>query len=87
MTADFYSEFKYLSNHNFDSLKLVRLTGPQFDFCYVIKTRVGFEIAEMTRFLNYISSYTFVLKKKSNLEILENSWKYVYSEVTCLIYF
>ena len=26
------------------------LTGLQFDICYVIKTRVGFEIAEITRF-------------------------------------
>ena len=26
------------------------LTGLQLDICYVIKTRVGFEIAEMTRF-------------------------------------
>ena len=37
------------------------LTGLQFDICYVIKTRVGFEIAEMTRFLNY-NSYSFALK-------------------------
>ena len=37
------------------------LTGLQFDI-YVIKTRVGLEIAEMTRFLNYISSYSFALK-------------------------
>ena len=36
------------------------LTGLQF--CYVSKTRVGLEIAEMTKFLNYISSYTFALK-------------------------
>ena len=26
------------------------LIGLQFDICYVIKTRVGFEIAEITRF-------------------------------------
>ena len=26
------------------------LTGLQFDICYVIKTRAGLEIAEMTRF-------------------------------------
>ena len=25
-------------------------SGPQFDICYVIKTRVGFETAEITRF-------------------------------------
>ena len=44
---------------------------------------VGFEIAEMTRFLNYISSYSFALKNV-NLKILENSLEYVYSEVICL---
>ena len=37
------------------------LAGLQFDICYVIKTRVGFEIAEITRFLNYFSSYSFAL--------------------------
>ena len=26
------------------------LTGLQFDICYAIKTRVGFKIAEITRF-------------------------------------
>ena len=31
------------------------------DICYVIKTRVGFEIAEMTRFSNYFSNYSFAL--------------------------
>ena len=35
-------------------------------FCYVIKTRVGFEIAEMPRFLNYISSFSFALKNNSS---------------------
>ena len=54
------------------------LAGLQFDVCYIIKTRVGFEIAEMTRFLNYFSSYLFVLV--INLKILENSQEYVYSE-------
>ena len=29
---------------------LQQLTGLQFDICFVIKTRVGFEIAEITRF-------------------------------------
>ena len=38
------------------------LTGLQFYICYVIKTRVGFKIAEMTRFLNYIDSYLFALQ-------------------------
>ena len=37
------------------------LIGLQFDICYVIKTRVGFETAEITRFLNYFSSYSFAL--------------------------
>ena len=33
-------------------------------FYFAIRTQiVGFEIAEMTRFLNYISSYLFALKK------------------------
>ena len=47
---------------------------------------VGLDIAEMTRFLNYISSYSFALKNV-NLEILENSLKYIYSEVICLLTF
>ena len=37
------------------------LTGLQFDICYVIKTRVGFKIAEVTRFSDYFSSYSFAL--------------------------
>ena len=37
------------------------MAGLQFDICYVIKTRVRFEIAEFTRFLNYFSSYSFAL--------------------------
>ena len=49
--------------------------------CYVIKTRVGFKIAEMTRFLNYILSYLFALQKIVNRKILENSQEYAYSEV------
>ena len=51
------------------------LTGLQFDICYVIKTRVGFEI---TRFLNCFSSYSFALRKLS-----ENPQEHVYSEVIC----
>ena len=58
------------------------LTGLQFDICYIIKTRVGFKIAEMTRFLNYNGSYSFALQ--NNLKILENSREYVYSEVIFL---
>ena len=30
-------------------------------FAYVFKTRVGFEIAEITKFQNYFSSYSFAL--------------------------
>ena len=30
-------------------------------YFYVIKTRAGFEIAEVTRFLNYFNSYSFAL--------------------------
>ena len=51
-------------------------TGLQFDICHVIKTRVGFKIAEMTRFLNYFCSYSFALQKIVNLKILENSQEY-----------
>ena len=36
------------------------LTELQFDI-YVTKTRIGFEIAEITRFLNCFSSYLFAL--------------------------
>ena len=62
------------------------LTGLQFDICYVIKTRVGLKIAEITVFLNCISNYSFALKI-SLLQILENSQEYVYSEVICLLNF
>ena len=37
------------------------LTGLQFDVCYVIKTRVDFEMVEITGFLNYFSSYSFAI--------------------------
>ena len=37
------------------------LTGLQFDICYDIKTRLGFEIPEIARFLYYFSSYLFAL--------------------------
>ena len=33
----------------------------QFDICFVIKIRVGLEIAEITRLLNYFRSYSFAL--------------------------
>ena len=61
-------------------------TGLQFDICYVIKTRVGLEIAKITVFLNCVSSYSFAVKN-SLVKILENSQKYVYSEVICLLNF
>ena len=35
---------------------LLLLTGRQFDVCYVIKTREGFEIAEITRFLTILAA-------------------------------
>ena len=35
---------------------LLLLTGLQFDVCYVIKTREGFEIAEITRFLTTLAA-------------------------------
>ena len=35
---------------------LLLLTGLQFDVCYVIKTREGFEIAEITRFLTILAA-------------------------------
>ena len=38
------------------------MTGLQFDICYDIKTRVRFKIAGMTRFLNYIGSYSFAVQ-------------------------
>ena len=37
------------------------LTGLQSDICYFIKTRLGFEIEEITRFLNYFRRYSFAL--------------------------
>ena len=60
------------------------LAGLQSDICYVIKTGIGFETAEITRFLNYFSSYSFTLKMVFNLKTLENFQEYVHSEVTCL---
>ena len=47
----------------------------------VIKTRVGFKIAEMASLLNYIFSYLFALQKIVNRKIFENSQEYAYSEV------
>ena len=38
------------------------LTGLQFDICYVIKTRVGFEIAETTRFFTVLAAIHFLFK-------------------------
>ena len=56
-------------------------TGLQFYIYYIIKT-AEFKIAEMTRFFNYLSSYSFV--PVINLKILENSQECVYSEIVCL---
>ena len=42
-----------------DILKL--LAGLQFDICYVIKTRLEFGIAELTRLLNYFSRHLFAI--------------------------
>ena len=47
----------------------------------VIETRVGFKIAEMASFLNYIFSYLFALQKIVNRKIFENSQEYACSEV------
>ena len=55
----------------------------QFDIFYVIKPRIGFKIAEMTRFLSYNGSYSFAVQ--NNRKILENSQEYVYSEVIFFI--
>ena len=56
---------KFLKN----ILKL--LTGLQFDICYVINTRVEFEIAEVTRFLNYFRAIHLLFKIVIKLKILE----------------
>ena len=50
------------------------LPGLQFDMCYVIKARVEFEIAEVTRFAI----------KNVDLKILEHSLEYLYSDVICV---
>ena len=49
-----------LAKFSKDILQL--LAGLQFAICYVIKTTVGFQIAEIRRFLNYFSSYLFALQ-------------------------
>ena len=59
------------------------LTGLQFDICYVIKTRVGFEIAEITRLLIILAAIHLLFTIVINLKILENSEEYSYSEVIC----
>ena len=55
------------------------LTGQRFDICYITKTRVGFRIPEMTRFLNL--AVIHLLFKIVNLKILENLQEHIYSEV------
>ena len=51
-----------------------------------IKTRVGFGIAEMTRFsmATILAGIHLFFKIVINLKLLENSQEYVYREVTCL---
>ena len=44
-------------------------TGLQFDIYYVIKTRVGFEITKITRFLNYLAAIHWLIKIVINLKI------------------
>ena len=57
------------------------LTRLQLDICYVIKIRVGLEIAEITRFLIILAATHILFKIVINLKILENSQHYIYSEV------
>ena len=52
--------FFVLKGYSIENI-LELLAGLQFDI-YVIKTRVGFKIGEMTIFLNYIGSYSFALR-------------------------
>ena len=64
-----------LSGHKFDFFFIFKgyklenilqlLTGLQFDI-YVIKTRVGIEIAELPKFLNNTSSCSFTLKNSES---------------------
>ena len=60
------------------------MKGLEFDILYVIKTRAGFVIAEITRFLNYFSSYYLLFKIVVNLKILENFQEYGHSEFISL---
>ena len=58
------------------------LAGLKFDICYAIKRRVGFKIAEMTKFLNYIGSYSFALQNSwsenfRKLSEVRLQWSYV----------
>ena len=57
------------------------MTGLQSDICYVIETRIGFEIAEITRFLNISATIHLLFKIVFNLKILENSEGYVYMKL------
>ena len=60
------------------------MAGLQFDICYVIKTRVGFEIAGIRRFLTILAASHLLFKILIHLNILENSQEYISSEVICL---
>ena len=53
------------------------LTGLQFDICYVIKTRVGLKIAEITRFSDYLAIH-LLFKIVINLKT-EHSQEYICS--------
>ena len=58
------------------------LTRLQFDNCYVFKTRIGFEIAEITRFLVILAATHILFKIVINLKILENSQHYIIAKLT-----
>ena len=63
------------------------MTGLEFDICYVIKKRVRFEIAEITRFLNYLAAIHLLFKIVINREkIFGRKSKvklFVYKTVKC----
>ena len=57
--------------------KCFAAVGLQFDICYVIKIKVGFKIAEMTRILNYIGSYSFALQNSYSENFRKSSGAHV----------
>ena len=57
----------------------------QFDICFIIKTRVGFEIVQKLQdFKTILAAIYFLFKMAINLKILANSQENVYSDVICL---